>query len=135
MTIVRHPTKAVGLKAQIQDLVDRCTGDEADKQLWAVLTALRGPDIGFVTVDDSIKNVTTAAIRGLVCPDAAHPVGAVVTEVVPVEPKNTVYICNDEFWHFRLHYRLARNALFELGYLEDAPNKKVKKPRTRRTRK
>lgn len=98
--------------------VNKVLGDAKDKtaarNLWNILTALRGPDSDNTTV----KQYTTAQIRYLVgeiskTPFAHTNVGAIVQEFKPTQfgkHKDT----ND---HFRAHIRYALEALHEIGVI------------------
>lgn len=90
-------------------------------QLWAVLTALRGPDNN----NCNLKNLTTASIRGILGLQDNRGGGFVVTDKPPIEKDTPDYLIYDKLvanhgkvdYHFACHYANAITALKQLGML------------------
>ncbi len=69
----------VGMQ-EIADLLDKIAALEdyptmKETVLWNILTSLRGPD----SMDEKLKNRTTAELRGKICPRLAARMGAIYT--------------------------------------------------------
>ena len=96
---------------------------EESRQLWDVLTALRGPDDN----NTGLKSVTTARIRGVLGLRPNGASGAVVDNGAPVHSEASGYdmfyklkesVNESVLYHFAKHYAHAVAALRALGYIK-----------------
>jgi hypothetical protein len=96
---------------------------EESRQLWDVLTALRGPDDN----NTSLKSITTARIRGVLGLRPNGAAGAVVDDGVPIHNDASGYdmfyklketVDNTVSYHFAKHYAYAVATLRALGYIK-----------------
>lgn len=96
--------------------------DDAARQLWYVLTALRGPDKSF-DGRSLVKQATTEKLRfafGLT--PNRHSYAFVGHEAPPIEHcsfEAVVEVARNTDYHFIDHYSGAVRALFELGILDE----------------
>ena len=103
----------------LQDLLKRNeekqleNGTNSDSPLWAVITALRGPDGDDIT--SSLKDVTTARIRGILDLEDKSVIVSVypLTEVQIERRDQLLEECSS---HFAQHFQEAIHALELLGY-------------------
>jgi predicted nucleic acid-binding Zn finger protein len=119
----------VDVKQLVDQIVTVLKGPKFEaKQLWDILTALRGPDDGNI----KLKEITTAAIRAAIGL-GQNSVGAVVSSL---RPFGADFDLSADFTpgyhklmhellanykaqhHFVLHYRQALQALKQLGYIK-----------------
>jgi hypothetical protein len=111
---------------QTLDTVVRVLNGPNGRQLWHILTALRGPDNGSI----SLKSTTTAEIRGAIGIKGFFT-GAVCTNYgafgkdiqgEPVNIRDTIFQkLRDQYdveSHFAYHYAEALIALKQLGYIK-----------------
>ena len=114
---------------QVIDTVVRVLNGPRDeaKQLWDILTILRGPD----NDDGYLKVITTAPLRGAIGirPGAS---GAIVNNSKPFAANldvteggqdwypmlDTLAKKHNAQYHFSVHYRAALNTLKRLGYVK-----------------
>jgi hypothetical protein len=110
----------------VLDLVVKTLNGKNGKQLWQVLTALRGPDNGHT----EMKNITTAEIRGALgikgyyTGAITHTNGAFGKEIDSDLHSEIFSTLKRKFgsaaveYHFVDHYADALKALKELGYIK-----------------
>lgn len=114
---IRQPETAADVLAIIEDFTERRTAhterDPEVRALWAVLTALRGPDRDL----HAVKSATTQRIRALTLPKTARVAGAFVTGGWP-----DVSAVGDVHWHFRQHVASAIHALEHMGITRESFN-------------
>lgn len=85
------------------------------RNLWNVLTALRGPD----SEDQELKRKTTSNLRGAIGMDQfTTNTGAIVTKdnVLELEEQDDL-MRTERTSHFGYHYRMATKALKYFGYI------------------
>jgi hypothetical protein len=119
--------------AHVKQLVDQIVtvlkGPRSEaKQLWDILTALRGPD----DCNIELKEITTAAIRAAIglgqnsvgaVVNSSRPFGAdlnLSADFTPDYYKLQELLVDDykAQYHFVIHYRQALQALKQLGYIK-----------------
>lgn len=94
--------------------------------LWYILTALRGPDSSY----DTVKNLTTARIRGAIGLQSGNPGGATVCTKCPLftvefNRDEKALLSREQSSHFLTHYDMAVKALRYFDFIErEAPNGK-----------
>jgi hypothetical protein len=119
----------VTVKQVLDLIVKTLNGPRAEsKQLWDVLTILRGPD----NDDHNLKEETTAALRGAIGLLSGSGTGAVVSNEKPFGHNFSLWTGSTDYYrliseltkqhnaqeHFAIHYRSALIALKSLGYIK-----------------
>ncbi len=97
----------------------------AARQMWYILSALRGPD----SEDNYLKAITTEEIRAAIGITARNHAGMLVSpgsNSLPSTVEKAIMQTQEQFRppdtvsrHFASHYKLAVNALVKLGYLDE----------------
>lgn len=89
-------------------------GGEEAKDLWAILSAMRGPDDS----DDNIKFTSTCRIRGFALPHLAGIAGAIVRDTLYHEGMRELIAFNESnSHHFNNHVRQAAIAIRKYSIL------------------
>lgn len=104
------------MRASVKTIIDgldkasaTLSGQDAD-DLWAILSALRGPDSG----GNDLKWATTAVIRAKTVPHLAHEAGADVNDYEGTFDLAHRYInehADEAGSHFRIHINAAISAI------------------------
>jgi predicted nucleic acid-binding Zn finger protein len=120
--IERAQAQIVDVKQLVNQIVTVLKGPRSEaKQLWDILTALRGPDDG----NTELKEITTSAIRAAIGL-GQNSVGALVSSSRPfgadfdlsAELTHELLANYKAQYHFALHYWQALQALKQLGYIK-----------------
>jgi len=105
----RRKARAKRLLKSLVEFINVGGNDDYSRAMWAILTALRGPDDG----NPGLKYQTTARLRYTIGLGPHN--GFDVSKEPLVLPGDVVLIGSD---HFRAHYSMAYNSLKRLGIIK-----------------